>query len=328
MKKLISILLVLTMAVSLAACGAGSSVSDGSAEEAGEKQLSIVTTIFPLYDWTRQVLGEDSDAELAMLLGSGVDLHSYQPTAADLLKLATCDLFIYVGGESDEWAEDALKEAVNPDMIALNLMDVLEAMDALWEEELVEGMEAEDEEADEVEYDEHIWLSLKNARTLVQVIKDALCEIDSANAETYTANAEAYIQQLSDLDAEYQETVDAADKDTVLFGDRFPFRYLTDDYGLNYYAAFSGCSADSEASFETIVFLANKVDELGLSAVLTIESSDGKIAQTIIDNTESKDQQILAMDSLQSTTERDVSDGASYLNAMQENLNVLKQALQ
>lgn len=323
MKRLFVIFLVLTMAVSLTACGAGNVAS-----LADDGTISVVTTIFPIYDWTRQVLGEDAEAELTFLLSSGVDLHSYQPTAADLLKLATCDLFIYVGGESDAWAEDALSEAANPNMIALNLMDVLG--ENLAEEELVEGMEGEAEEADaeEIEYDEHIWLSLKNAETLVQAISDAMAEIDPDNAASYADNALNYVNQLADLDAAYQSAAAAGERDTLLFGDRFPFRYLTDDYGLNYYAAFSGCSAETEASFETVVFLASKVDELHLPAVLTIENSDGRIAQTIVENTKSKDQTILAMDSMQGTTGRDANDGATYLGIMESNLNILKQALQ
>lgn len=322
MKRILLLFLVLTMAVSLTACGAGNVAS-----LADDGQISVVTTIFPIYDWTRQVLGEDSEAELTFLLSTGVDLHSYQPTAADLLKLATCDLFIYVGGESDEWAEDALAEAANPNMIALNLMDVLG--EDLAEEELVEGMEGEaEEDADEIEYDEHIWLSLKNAEKLVQAIADAMAEVDPENAETYADNSENYVNQLADLDAAYEEAVTAGERDTLLFGDRFPFRYLTEDYGLNYYAAFSGCSAETEASFETVVFLANKVDELELPAVLTIENTDGRIAQTIVENTKARNQTILAMDSMQGTTGRDANDGATYLGIMESNLNILKQALQ
>ena len=321
MKRLTALLLALVLMFSLTACAA-----PGDVAEDGE--LNIVTTIFPLYDWTRVVLGDNpSQAELTMLLGTGVDLHSYQPTAADLLKLATCDLFIYVGGESDAWVEDALAEVANQNMIVLNLMDLLG--DAAREEETVEGMQAEAEEADEdePEYDEHIWLSLRNAEALTRAITDALTELDSSNAEIYAANASAYLAQLDALDGEYQAAVDAAAKDTLLFGDRFPFRYLTEDYGLNYYAAFSGCSAESEASFETIVFLADKVDTLNLGTVLTIENSDGRIAQTIIDNTKTKNQSVLAMDSMQGTTAQDVEAGETYLGIMQRNLDVLKQAL-
>ncbi|MBR4431385.1 MAG: zinc ABC transporter substrate-binding protein [Clostridiales bacterium] len=323
-------------------------------------KMKIVTTIFPEYDWVNNILGDNaSNAEVTMLLDNGVDLHSFQPTASDILKVSECDLFIYVGGESDEWVEDVLKEATNKDMIAINLLEVLG--DKVVEEEIVEGMqeeedkdhdhEHEDEEHDhededehehehediakehehhhddEVEYDEHVWLSLRNAAILVNSISDAVQKIDPANAEAYKKNAASYIGKLNALDADYQAAVSAASNNTLLFGDRFPFRYLVDDYGLEYYAAFVGCSAESEASFETIVFLSGKVDELSLPAVLTIEGKDHSIAQTIVENTAAKDQKILTMDSMQSTTSDDVKNGASYLSIMESNLSVLKEAL-
>ena len=241
-------------------------------------------------------------------------------------------MFIYVGGESDEWVDDALKEATNKDMVVINLLDLLG--DKAKEEELIEGMQGEEEEEGEEgeegegpEYDEHIWLSLQNAADFCNYISSKLCEIDPNNKDVYKANTDAYVAKLNALDGQYRQAVAAAKTKTLLFGDRFPFRYLTDDYGLNYYAAFVGCSAESEASFETILFLANKVDELGLKAILQIESSDGKIARTIKDTTKTKDQTILTMNSMQSTTSADVKQGASYLLIMEKNLEVLKDAL-
>lgn len=356
MKKYISILLVAILAVfCLSACGSAtgenSSVSTDEAASS-EKPVQIVTTIFPEYDWVREILGDQADrADVTMLLDNGVDLHSYQPTADDILKISTCDLFIYVGGESDEWVDDALQEATNPDMKVINLLDVLG--DSVKEEEVVEGMEAEHdhehEEGEEhdhedeaehdhedggeheheegTEYDEHVWLSLRNAQVLCAAIADALSEIDAEYADTYQANAAAYNEELAALDDEYQNVVDNGAKNTILFGDRFPFRYLVDDYGLSYYAAFVGCSAETEASFETITFLAGKVDELGLDCVLTIEKSDQRIAQTIIENTQAQSQQILTMDSMQSTTSEDVSGGTTYLSIMENNLEILTEAL-
>ena len=273
------------------------------------------------------ILGDNpAEAEVTLLLSSGVDLHSYQPTAGDIMKISDCDVFIYVGGESDDWVENVLAEAVNPDMIVLNLLDILG--DAVKEEEVVEGMQEDDHDHEEPEWDEHVWLSLRNAETLVKAISSALQEADPANAETYQANTDAYIEKLDSLDQQYTEAVAGAAKDTLLFGDRFPFRYLTDDYGLSYYAAFVGCSAETEASFDTITFLAKKVDELGLEAVLTIDSADQRIAETIVSSTQTKDQQILSMNSMQSTTMKDVSNGVTYLSLMESNLEVLKQALQ
>lgn len=341
MKKKNLILAVLCSCLMLVGCGAKGEVTPADAGEATEaaqvsedgKTISVVTTIFPEYDWVRQVVGSNSNVEITMLLDNGVDLHSYQPTAEDIMKIASCDLFIYVGGESDEWVEDALAESTNPDMKVINLLETLG--DKVQEEEVVEGMEAEEEEEEEgeegeeeeVEYDEHVWLSLKNSEILVDEIANNLAEIDADNVDTYKTNAANYVTELTALDEKYATAVSEGNADTILFGDRFPFRYLVDDYGLNYYAAFVGCSAETEASFETINFLSEKVDELGLKTVLTIENSDQKIAETIISNTKSKDAQILAMDSMQTTTSEDVANGVTYLGVMEENLKVLTEAL-
>ena len=324
MKRMISLLLVLTLTAGvLAGCG-----RQNAPTASDDTKLSIVTTIFPEYDWVREIVGEKADhAEITMLLDSGVDLHSYQPTAADMIKISDCDLFIYVGGESDRWVADALQEAVNKDMVVLNLLDVLG--DRVEEEKIVEGMEADEEKGEEdgPEYDEHVWLSLKNAETLCSAISDALQQIDPANKDTYAANAAAYTQKLAALDAEYQAAVDTAARKTILFGDRFPFRYLADDYGLSYYAAFVGCSAETEASFETVSFLARKVDELNLPCVLTIEGAQHKIAETIVQNTAEKNQRVLVMDSMQATTAQDAANGTTYLSVMEQNLSVLNEAL-
>ena len=304
--------------------------SEEASQKAEDAKISVVTTIFPEYDWVKVISGDASDnVDITMLLDNGVDLHSFQPTADDIMKIATCDMFIYVGGESDEWVEDALKEATNKDMVVINLLDVLGGN--VKEEEVIEGMEAEEEheegEEEEVEYDEHVWLSLSNASLICDAIADGLSKVDPDNAGTYAENANAYKQKLMTLDSEYKNVVSSATNKTLLFGDRFPFRYLVDDYGLDYYAAFVGCSAETEASFETVAFLSGKVDELGLKSVMTIESSDKKIAETIINNTKTKDQNILTLDSMQSTTSEDVAAGTTYLTIMQSNLEVLKEAL-
>ena len=501
MKKITALLLALFMLVgALAGCGKQNDTNQTD-------KLSIVTTIFPEYDWVREILGEKADnAEITMLLDNGVDLHSYQPTADDIVKISDCDLFVYVGGESDGWVKNALKSAANRNMKVINLLEVLG--DSVKTEETVEGMQedghdhghsheeqltendikdrtlsdfagawkslhpyllngdldkfcqhrAEEDEdssttkdtylekykaswqcdaekisisgntitftygdgktvsaeytyagyqpkrndegeirsvryqfettsADAPKYvqfndhghepgeaehfhiyfgndgfdalmsaktnpffvkdtlsvedildelmghdhgeeaDEHVWLSLKNAKTLVGAISNALQEFDPDNKDTYATNAAAYIEKLSALDGAYQSAVDGAAHKTVLFGDRFPFRYLVDDYGLRYYAAFAGCSAETEASFETVSFLAKKVDELGLPCVLTIEGAQHRIAETIVQNTAGKKQKVLTMDSMQSTTSKDVANGATYLSVMEKNLSVLKEAL-
>ena len=317
MKKILSILLCTAlMAACLCGCGA-------AAKE--EKKLSVVVTIFPEYDWVREILGENpGDVQLTLLLDNGVDLHSFQPTAKDILTISDCDVFIYVGGESDAWVKDALSEAANENMIVIDLLDALG--DAIKEEEEVEGME-EHEHEHEAEYDEHVWLSLRNASVLCGEIEKALESIDPANQETYRKNLASYQEKLSQLDEKYAQAVASASGRTLLFGDRFPFRYLVDDYGLNYYAAFSGCSAETEASFDTILFLASKTDELSLPAVLRIEGANHRIAETIVENTAEKNQEVLVLDSMQSATSKDVQNGVTYLSIMEKNLEVLKQAL-
>ena len=327
MKKILASVLAASMAAgALCACSLNADTNDNNKDN-----LSIVTTIFPEYDWVMEVLGDNpAGAEVTMLLDNGVDLHSFQPTAEDIMTIADCDLFIYVGGESDEWVEDALAESVNEDMVVINLLEVLG--DSVVEEEIVEGMEAEEEEEaeegeEEPEYDEHVWLSLRKAAVIVDAIRNALITVDPANEAVYNDNASSYIDELNALDAEYIDVVDNASCGTLLFGDRFPFRYMTDDYGLNYYAAFVGCSAETEASFETIMFLAGKVDELSLHTIMTIEGTDHSIAETIAENSNVPDIQILTLDSMQSTTSSDAASGTTYLSVMRDNLDVLREAL-
>lgn len=323
MKKLISLALALLMlAAVLASCGTSPE---------GDEKLSIVTTIFPEYEWVREIVGDATEhVDYTILLDNGVDLHNYQPTAADVMKISTCDMFIYVGGESDTWVDGALAEATNKDMVVIDLMEVLG--DALKEEELKEGMEdGEEKEGEEEEegpeYDEHIWLSLKNAAALCRVICDKLCSVDADHAEAFRKNADAYIGKLNALDAKYREAVENAHTKTLVFGDRFPFLYMFKDYGIDYYAAFKGCSAESEASFDTILFLSEKIDELGLKSIMKLETSDGSIAESVKDNTKTKDQEILQMDSLQSVNKEKMASGASYIFEMEKNLEVLKKAL-
>lgn len=327
MKKTLSaVLAVLIITLMLTGC------NQNTPDNNDTKKLSIVTTVFPVYDWVKNVLG-DADTEVEMLLDTGVDLHSFQPTADDIVKISSCDMFIYVGGESDEWVDGALSKKLNENMTVINLLDVLG--ENAKTEEIVEGMEAEHEGAEgevhdheeEPEYDEHIWLSLKNAAVLAGAIKDAIVKLDPANESKYTANAEAYIADLNALDAEYEKAVSGAKAKTLVFGDRFPFRYMTDDYGLEYFAAFAGCSAESEASFETIAFLAAKVDELDLKSVLAIEGTDHRIAETVVSTTKNKDAAVLSLNSMQSVTAADVENGATYLGIAKDNLEVLKQAL-
>lgn len=335
-------------------------IEQNSIEKGNSNKISIVCTTFPQYDWVKNILGEEAERfYVTLLLDNGVDMHSYQPAVKDIATAGSSDLFIYVGGESDTWVEDALKEAKNKDLKAINLMETLDNF--VKEEEVVEGMQEErkslghsheksskekqeqtqkeshensqeingqKEAADEEpEYDEHIWLSIRNAEIMVKNIEKAIEQLDSDNAKVYQNNAENYIKKLDTLDKQYANTIQNAKYKAILFGDRFPFRYMADDYDLKYYAAFAGCSAETMAGFETVTFLAKKADELRLPVILTIENSDGRIAEAVKSNTTKKNQKILAMNSLQSVTKEQIADGITYLQVMQENLSVLSESL-
>ena len=341
-------------ATSSAVSSTASTKSEAKTDDANKK-FSVVCTIFPEYDWIRQLVGDKKDNyEITYLLDKGVDLHSYQPTAEDIAKIANCDLFVYVGGESDGWVDDALKESKNDKMQVVNLLETLGKN--VKPEEVVEGMQEEDEhdhdhedadhdhedkdkdhdheDADhdhhheeETEYDEHVWLSLRNATVLVNTLAEKLQTIDPENKDYYAGTAADYTAKLGDLDSRYLATIKKAKVKTVLFGDRFPFRYLVDDYGLKYYAAFVGCSAETEASFETVAFLAKKTDDLKLKSVLVIENSDQKIAKKIVETTKDKNQNIVVLNSMQSITNEDIANGTTYLSIMESNLKALASAL-
>ena len=351
---------------SLVAC------NESSDKKPEQTKLSIVTTIYPEYAWVKEILGQRADSvELTLLIKNGVDLHSYKPTAQDIAKIASANMVVYVGGESDEWIKDALEATPKKDRSEINLMKALG--DRVKAKEIVEGMQgfetkderretredakedhehAEAHEAgehehhtkhaeehdhehhhhhdhdEEIENDEHVWLSLKNAEILVQKITVELAKLDLAHASAYKDNAADYIARITALDGDYRKAIESAHRKTILFGDRFPFRYLVDDYGIKYYAAFVGCSAESEASFETIAFLANKMDSDSLPAILTIEKGNKKIAKAVLAASKnSKNAQILTINSMQSVTEQQIAKGESYLSIMQTNLEILKKAL-
>lgn len=298
-------------------------LSGCSAAQKDDGKINIVCTVFPAYDWTRQIVGESDNINLTYLLSNGSDLHSFQPTADDIIKISTCDIFIYVGGESDAWVEDTLKNAVNKDMQVINLLDVL--ADSVVEEEIKEGMKAED--SDDTEYDEHIWLSIENAEKCVAEIAGKIISADNDNSERYSTNANMYTTDLKFLDDDFHKLFDS-NPQTLIFGDRMPFRYFIDDYNLDYYAAFTGCSADTEASFDTITFLAKKADELNADTIFAIENSDCTIADAVIANTQSKAQNIAVLDSAQSVTQKQIDDGLTYFSIMKKNYNVLQEVFQ
>jgi zinc transport system substrate-binding protein len=319
----------------------------GQVAKPDNDKIKVVCTIFPQYDWVGQIIGDQTGSiEVKLLLSNQADLHNYQPTVDDIITISDCDLFIYTGGQSDQWVEDALSEATNSEMVVINLLEEL-GNDAKIEE-WTEGMEEEehdhtseltsdlviatgDHEEGETEegneYDEHVWLSLRNAQKLCTVITEALTALDPDNATLYESNRISYQEKLSALDDEYEQAVAGAVNKTLVFGDRFPFRYLLDDYDLDYFAAFSGCSAETEASFETIAFLAQKADELGVDTLMITESGDRSIAETISASTVAGGHRIVELDAIQSVTSDDIVAGITYLSIMQSNLQVLKDVI-
>lgn len=322
MKKMIlTVASALLAACLLAACVAPAQATAPSAQEDG--RLSVVATIFPPYDFTRQIAGDAVD--LTMLLPPGAESHSYEPTPKDIITIQNADVFIYAGGESDAWIEDILASMDTSDMAVLSMLDMVDAV----EEELVEGMEEEaeedgHEEEEAPEYDEHVWTSPKNAQLIVAALAETLQEKDAANADAYRANADAYTQKLQALDAQFQQVVDGAARHTIVFGDRFPFRYLADAYGLDYYAAFPGCSTETEPSAGTIAFLIDKVKAESIPAVFHIELSNEKMADTICEDTGA---QKLLLHSCHNVSREDMDAGVTYLSLMEQNVLALKEAL-
>ncbi len=318
MKKCVIFILILAC-VALLAAGCGRNTDSG--------RLKVVATVFPVYDWTREVAGEN--VEPTLLLDNGVDLHSFQPTVDDLILISECDVFIYVGGESDAWVEKALENPKNERRIVVDLLDLLG--ERAMEETELEGMQSEHEEdrgnGDEKELDEHIWLSLRNASFLCPKIADALAKADPERADVYAKNAAAYAEKLGSLDKKYTDIFADRTQNALIIADRFPFSYLVADYGFMAYAAFSGCSAETEASTDTVIFLANKVNETNSGTIFYLESSDGSVAKTVRDATKTKDQSLVALDSLQSVNAKKIADGATYLSAMEKTLSAIAEAV-
>ncbi len=319
MKKRVLILMiaVLLSFTALVSCGDGNTVD--------ADRHNIVCSTFPQYDWVLNILGNRAvDWNVTLLLDSGADLHNYQPTADDIIAINSADLFIYVGGESDEWA-DAVMMQGDGSVKPIVLMEIMKG-NLIKEEHEHDEDDHHDEDHKHIE-DEHVWLSLENAEVLCESITREICNIDPLNSINYKDNCERYTEALSVLDDRYEDTVENARYDALVFGDRYPFAYMAHDYDLTCYAAFEGCSAETEASFETVISLAQKIDELKLASVVVIEGSDIALADTIIANTKSKDLDVITLDSMQTVTRSDIDAGVTYISIMESNLAALDAAL-
>jgi zinc transport system substrate-binding protein len=289
------------------------------AAHAEEAKPKVVATIFPAYDFARTVAGED--AEVTMLLKPGAESHDYEPSPADIIAIQDCDVFFYIGGESDKWVDDILSSI---DLTGKQVVKLIDSVDAI-EEEVPEGMQADEEEEEEgVAYDEHIWTSPVNASKMAEAEADALIAIDPANEEGYQARLAAYQAQLSELDQQFRDVVANGVRKEVLFGDRFPLVYFTKEYGLTYYAAFPGCANESEPTVQTVAFLIDRLNEDKLPVVFHIEMGNTRVAESIAQETGA---QVLLFDSCHNVTKEELEAGATYLSLMQGNVEALRIAL-
>lgn len=312
-KYMVGMLCVGMMATSITGCGSF---------EKEEHTLKIVTTIFPTYDWVKAIVGDSTDYQVTYLTNSGTDLHNYAPSVADITAIKECDLFIYVGGLSDEWVEKTVDDVEHENQVRLNLVDMIG--EGLMPKETKEGMQiVEDDCCGAGDYDEHLWLSVKNAKIFTEQIKDTICEMDEENAEFYEENTAEYLEKLVALDTSFETQLEPFSESTIIFGDRFPMLYMFSDYNLEYYAAFSSCSTETEASFETVVFLVEKLNDSDSSYVMNIEGAGHEIAETIIKSSDDQEKEVLSMNSMETISQDAVDSGVSYISLMEQNLNAL-----
>lgn len=316
-KRVKAIILAVCLAV---VCACGFSACNGDYDDG---EITVVTTVFPLYDWTSELLDGVDGVGVEWLLDSGVDVHSYQPTVDDMVKIKNADLFLFVGGESEAWVDDVLEG--NRTTRKLGMLDLLGDL-TIKEGHLGSNHEHEEGEDHDHAVDEHAWLSVRRAKMTCKGIANRLADLIPSQADKINANYEAYMDKLDALDQKYDSELGKISNKTVVFGDRFPFAYLFSDYGIAWDAAFSGCSAESEASFETIARLASSLDEHGLNFVLKIDGSTHKIAESVIAASKNKDAQTLTLNSLQSVKRSDLGK-VSYLSVMESNLTVLLTAM-
>ncbi len=314
--SILCLLLIILLALPLSSC-------QKEAEDDG--RIKIVCTLFPQYDWLKNVVGDSDNIELSLIIANGSDPHSYQPTAADILTISNCDMIVFLGGDSDTWVQEALDRAKNDKIkkIALTELDGV----TLHNVSASSGGHSHEHEHNHGAFDEHIWLSLKNAIAITEHLSSALCELDVQNAAKYTENAKAYTDKLIALDKAYSDAVDVNGERFMLFADRFPFVYLLEDYGIEYQAAFEGCTADVDAGFDTVLELIREAELHNAKYVTVTESSDGALATMVISSAKHAKMELLVMNSMQGVGRSDINNGITYLSVMENNLAVLKKAI-
>ena len=321
MKRLFALLLAAALTLGLCGCGPRAKADDG--------RLQVVCTVFPYYDFARQIGGDDVDVTL--LVAAGKETHSFEPTPLDVITLSEADVFLYNGGESEAWVDDILSAAGENIAVTLPLMPQVSTLAEEW----AEGMEgAHDDhdhdhdghghDSDEIENDAHVWTSPVLAKTLCRAICDALCQADPEHRDGYQARLADYLAQLDDLDEAFRDVVAAGQRRLLVFGDRFPLLYFCKEYGLDYRAAFHGCASDTEPSLATLKYLIDKVEDEDIPVVYTIELSSQKVAQAIAETTGAR---VLTFQSCQTVSRRDMEAGATYLSLMERNVEALKEGL-
>lgn len=318
--KIIAYMSVLLISLNLAGCTNAGNISNS------KSGLTIICTIFPVYDWVRNITRDCDDVSVKLLIDNGADMHSYQPTVENVVSIIDSDVVIYIGGESDKWLLEVLEANPRENRVELSIMDL--ASNYMVEEEIVEGMQAEEEksEEDEIEYDEHVWMSIEKAAQVTGIICDELSELIPDKAKLLD-NTESYIMSLHNEGAKYKEVLENCPNNRIIVADRFPFRYLCDDYGIDYFAAFPGCSTDANADFDTIIFLSQCVDDYGINAVCSTENTAADISDTVIEASGKKLNKV-TLNSMQSVTAGDIEGGVTYLSICEDNLSALKLALE
>ena len=315
MKRIITFFLCLALMLpAFISCAGG---------EEKQGKIKVVCTIFPQYDWIRNIIKDTEGVSLSLIVQSGSDMHSYQPTVKDCAEIASADIFVQVGGQSDAWADEFISNSAKEGVQVISLLELL-GDDAL---ELSHNEHKEHAHGDECVKDEHVWLSLKNAVLFCNAVCEALCRADPDNAEKYRDNNSTYTYALDMLNSKYEALSQSSENKFLLFADRFPFGYMTRDYGIDYYAAFEGCSAESEAGFETVLALAQALDERELDSLMILEGSDDKLARTVIENSSRKNCKIIVLNSMQSVSRADIDNGQTYLKIMESNYHALEGAL-
>lgn len=294
----------------------------GGCSKKDDGKITVICTVFPIYDWVRNIVGDSETVEVKLLVSNGADLHSYQPTTDDIIAIREAEAIVRVGGQSDAFLNDILPQCDDIKDIKLMSVSGVTVRESLKESHIHTEGDGHSHAADE-----HIWLSVKNAKAAVSAICESLCALDEANADKYRANAAAYAERLTALDVNFSSAMATAEKKKIVFADRFPFIYVTEEYGIEHAAAFEGCTTESDASFETVIRLASKLDEWGLEYIAVTESSDKELAGAVINASSAKNARILVFDSMQSVTSADISAGKSYIGIMESNLQTLRIAV-